>query len=187
MVCKNICSTIFHTGCTQLELTVWPRQDSPPQTGEVQIACKQSIGSCLWWLTWKILGSSIPFVNAWNVTAGNPEWTVVSLVLEFAVLAEQIGTAKTAFAELAAATSAGWIERRKFAAANSANWIACTLWEQGKTFARGSSCPAPYGYTTGDHSRGFASAQLSNQKAFCLVLKSTNLLTLPTCHGEYAC
>ena len=39
--------------------------------------------------------------------AGNPEWIIVSLVLEFTVLAEQIGPAKTAFAELASATFAG--------------------------------------------------------------------------------
>ena len=36
-----------------------------------------------------------------------PERIAVSLALEFAVLAEQICQAKTAFAELAAATSAG--------------------------------------------------------------------------------
>ena len=36
-----------------------------------------------------------------------PEWIMVSLALEFAVLAEQIGPAKTAFVELAAATFAG--------------------------------------------------------------------------------
>ena len=55
-----------------------------------------------------------------------PEWIILSLILEFAVLAEQICLAKTAFSESAAATFAGWIERRKFATANSANWIACT-------------------------------------------------------------
>ena len=75
----------------------------------------------------KHLTARISFVDGWYVMAGNPEWIIVSLVLEFTVLAEQIGPAKTAFAELASATFAGWIARRKFAAANSANSIACTL------------------------------------------------------------
>ena len=57
----------------------------------------------------KHVKARIPFVDGWNVTAGNPEWIMVSLVLEFAVLAEQIWPAKKASAELAAATFARWI------------------------------------------------------------------------------
>ena len=44
------------------------------------------------------------------------EWIMTSQ--EFAVLAEQIWLDKTAFAEFAAATFAGWIKCRKLAAAN---------------------------------------------------------------------
>ena len=52
---------------------------------------------------------------------------ILERIIVSLVMGEQIWRTKTAFAELAVATFAGWIECMKFAAANSANWITCTL------------------------------------------------------------
>ena len=112
------------------------------------IACKQSPGS-------RYRASQLQ--NTWELEFPSwmdetslpefPEWTMVSLILKFAILAEQIWPAKTAFAELAAATFAGWNKCRKFAVANSANWIACSQqqWEEG--------AQAQISYDQSDHSQ----------------------------------
>ena len=69
-----------------------------------------------------------------------PVVSPVCLVLEFAVLAEQICRAKMAFAELVTATFAGWIECKKFATANSENWIVSTRISQAPQ-GISNSCP----------------------------------------------
>ena len=68
----------------------------------------------------------IPFADAWNVTLGNSRTDYRQLRSRILRMAEQICSATTVFAKLAAATFVRWNECKKFAVAKSANWNMCT-------------------------------------------------------------